>query len=79
MRGRRNEEEVRGYRQELDHYRQGIALLHEGRKLEGQVELANAFFMVPDRKDFRDALEATLSKSAREIPHTWEELKAKHE
>ena len=61
------------------HYRQGTELLRSGRKLEGQVELANAFYLLPDRKDFREAFEATLSRPARELPHTLDEVKAKRE
>lgn len=61
------------------HYRQGTELLRAGRKLEGQVELANAFYLLPDRKDFRETFEATLSLPARELPHTLDEVEVKRE
>jgi len=45
-----------------------------GEKLKGQVELANAFYLAPERKEFKEAFEATLSKMFRHLPHTLDQL-----
>ncbi len=52
------------------HYRQGIGYINEEQKLKGQVELANAFYLAPGRKEFKETFEATLSKMFRDVPHT---------
>jgi hypothetical protein len=57
-----------------NHFRQGNALIKQGKNLEGQVALANAVYLAPGRKDYREALEATLTKRFRDLPHTWNEL-----
>jgi len=56
------------------HYRQGIGYMNGGEKLKGQVELANAFYLTPERKEFKEAFEATLSKIFRGLPHTLDQL-----
>lgn len=56
------------------HYRQGIGFMNEGEKLKGQVELANAFYLAPERKEYKEAFEATLSKVFRNLPHTLDQV-----
>jgi len=56
------------------HYHQGTGYMNKGEKLKGQVELANAFYLAPERKEFKEAFEATLSKMFRGLPHTLDQL-----
>jgi len=57
-----------------NYFREGRVSEEEGRRLEAQVAYANAYYLLPERNDYKRALEETLEPGFRELAHTMEEL-----